>query len=492
MSASRPSQAQLPILARRVAVPAYDRAALKPGIVHIGLGNFHRAHMARYTDALMAREPSASAWGIMGAGLLPGDAPLHDHLRAQDWLYTLVERGEGERVAIVGSLVGTILAAGSSAALVEAMARPETRIVSLTVTEHGYCLDAATRRLDRDHPAILADLADPGHPRSAVGIIVEAFRKRMIAGFGAFTAMSCDNIQHNGHMLAQAVLDFAAWRSPALAAWIASHARFPSTMVDRITPVTRPEDIADLAARHGIDDAAAVFCESFSQWVIEDDFADGRPAWDSVGAQFVDDVTPYELMKLRLLNASHLAIAGPARLMGHDYVHEAMADGLVRRFMARLMDAETGPTLPPVPGIDLDRYKATLIRRFANPAIRDRVERVNSDAALNYLLDPVRDRLTKEEPVDLLGFGVAAWIRRMRGEDEAGGPIEVRHPLAALLRERTIEGGPDPLPVLRIASLFGDLVDHVGFVATVARSLAAIYALGCRAALERLAEEQGF
>ncbi|MES2498046.1 MAG: mannitol dehydrogenase family protein [Pseudomonadota bacterium] len=491
MTAIRPSRATLPTM-RAAEPPAFDPASVRPGIVHIGPGAFHRAHMARYTHELMTTDPAALGWGILGAGLMPTDAALCAALREQDWLYTLVERGDGERLRLIGSLADMIMADEDSAKLLDAIARPETRIVSLTVTEHGYCLDPATKRLDRDHPMIVRDLGDPGQPHSAIGIIVEGYCRRMLAGAPAFTAMSCDNIHNNGHVLAQAVLDYAALRSAALAGWIAREARFPSTMVDRITPVTRAEDIADLAARHGIDDHCPVFCESFSQWVIEDDFADGRPDWDSVGAQFVPDVAPYERMKLRLLNASHLAIAGPGRLIGYDYVHETMGDDLLRRYMRALMDRETGPTLLPVPGIDLDRYKATLIERFANPAIRDHVERVNTDAALNYLLDPIRDRLERDEPVDLLAFGVAAWIRRVRGRDEQGCPIDIRHPLAALLRERATEGGADPMPVLRISSLFGSLADNAAFVAATRRSLAAIHALGCRDALDRLAREQGF
>jgi mannitol 2-dehydrogenase len=493
MIAIRPSHAALSEI-RAAESPAFDPAGVRPAIVHIGPGNFHRAHMARYTHELMEIDPSAIGWGIVGAGLMPGDAKLAAALAGQDCLYTLVERGGngGERLRLIGSLAGMILAAEDSSALIDAIVRPETRIVSLTVTEHGYCLDPATKRLDREHPAIVRDLADPGRPHSAIGIIAEGYRRRMIAGGAAFTAMSCDNIQHNGHVLAQAVLDYAALRSPELAGWIAAEARFPSTMVDRITPVTRAEDVADLAARHGIDDHCPVFCESFSQWVIEDDFADGRPDWDRVGAQFVPDVSPYEFMKLRLLNASHLAISGPGRLMDHVFIHEVMADDLVRRYMRALMDRETGPTLLPVPGIELDAYKATLVDRFANPAIADGVERVNTDAALNYLLDPIRDRLARGEPVDLLAFAVAAWIRRMRGADEHGAPIDVRHPLAALLRESAIAGGPDPMPVLRIESLFGTLADDPAFVAATARSLAAIDALGCRTALETLAKEQGF
>lgn len=492
MTAIRPSLATLPSI-RTAEPPAFDVRAVRPGIVHIGPGNFHRAHMARYTHELMAADSAALPWGIIGAGLMPGDARLQAALAQQDHLYTLVERGEGrERVRLIGSIAGMIMADSDSAALLEAIVRPETRIVSLTITEHGYCLDPATKRLNRDHPAIARDLSDPERPHSAIGLIAEGYRRRMLEGGRAFTAMSCDNIQGNGHVLAQAVLDYAALRSAELAGWIASEARFPSTMVDRITPVTRSEDIADLAERHGINDHCPVFCESFSQWVIEDDFADGRPDWDKVGAQFVPDVMPYEVMKLRLLNASHLAISGPGRLMDFTYIHEVMGDDLVRRYMRALMDRETGPTLLPVPGIDLPAYKAMLIERFANPAIEDGVERVNTDAALNYLLDPVRDRLARGEPVDLLAFAVAAWIRRVRGEDEQGTTIDVRHPLAALLREKAVEGGADPMPVLRIESLFGTLADDPAFVAATGRSLAAIHGSGCRAALETLAKEQGF
>lgn len=492
MTSIKPSLATLSDLADRIAIPAYDPRTLRHGIVHLGLGNFHRAHMARYTHELIEQGASAAEWGIFGAGLMPGDAALLAALEKQDRLYTLVERGDGERRRLIGSLAATTHVAADPEPLLRHLIDPAIRIVSLTVTEHGYCLDPATKRLDPGHKAIVADLADPERPRSAIGLIVEAARRRMASGLPGFTAMSCDNIQHNGHVLRHAVADLAALRSADIADWIADHVTFPSTMVDRITPVTRAEDAADLAARHGVDDGCAVFCESFSQWVIEDDFAAGRPDWDKVGAQFVGDVAPYEFMKLRLLNASHLAISAPARLIGHVFIHEAMAADLLRRFMAALMERETGPTLLPVPGIDLPAYKASLIARFANPAILDTVERVNNDAALNYLLDPIRDRLRDGRGIDLLGFAVAAWIRRAEGVDETGAAIDVRHPLAGLLRARANEGGADPLPVLRIESLFGTLADDPALIASVGRSLSAIHALGTRAALAELAEEQGF
>ena len=487
------SRATLGRLAPDIHVPTYDPAAVEPGIVHLGLGGFHRAHMARFTHGLMEIRPEALAWGIVGAGLLPADRRMYEALAPQDGLYTLVERsGTVETVTVIGAIAEVIHAGDSSAALLDAIDRPAIRIVSLTVTENGYCLNAATKRLDPGHRLIVGDLADPQHPHSAIGIIAEAYRRRMVAGRAAFTALSCDNIQHNGNVLRQAVLDFAALRDPALGLWIEQNARFPNSMVDRITPVTAPEDIADLAARHGIVDKWPVFSETFTQWVIEDDFAQGRPAWEEVGAQFVADVSPYEFMKLRLLNASHLAVAGLGLLAGHRFIDETMRDTRLRRYMQALMDRETGPTLPPVPGIDLTAYKATLIERFANPTIKDTVERVNTDAPLNVLVDPIRDRLKRNESVELLALALAAWMRRMRGEDEAGQPIEIRHPLADLLRQKAIEGGADPRPMLGIDRLFGKLGRNARFVGTVEKWLGSLYTAGAVQTLERAERELGF
>ena len=487
------SRAALGRLAPDIHVPTYDPTAVEPGIVHLGLGGFHRAHMARFTHGLMEIRPEALAWGIVGAGLLPADRRMYEALAPQDGLYTLVERsGTVETVTVIGAIAEVIHAGDSSAALLDAIDRPAIRIVSLTVTENGYCLNAATKRLDPGHRLIVGDLADPQHPHSAIGIIAEAYRRRMVAGRAAFTALSCDNIQHNGNVLRQAVLDFAALRDPALGLWIEQNARFPNSMVDRITPVTAPEDIADLAARHGIVDKWPVFSETFTQWVIEDDFAQGRPAWEEVGAQFVADVSPYEFMKLRLLNASHLAVAGLGLLAGHRFIDETMRDTRLRRYMQALMDRETGPTLPPVPGIDLTAYKATLIERFANPTIKDTVERVNTDAPLNVLVDPIRDRLKRNESVELLALALAAWMRRMRGEDEAGQPIEIRHPLADLLRQKAIEGGADPRPMLGIDRLFGKLGRNARFVGTVEKWLGSLYTAGAVQTLERAERELGF
>ncbi|HEY2068397.1 MAG TPA: mannitol dehydrogenase family protein [Rhizomicrobium sp.] len=457
--------------------PAYDVTKVTPGIVHLGLGGFHRAHMARYTHNLMDRDADALRWGITGAGLMPNDRKMRDVLKAQDGLYTLVERdGADETVTVIGALTDVLFAGETSTRVLAAIDR--ARIVSTTVTENGYCLNRATKRLDTSHPLIAADLAHPGDPRSVIGIITEAYRRRMVTGAAPFTALCCDNIQHNGDVLRDAVLDFASLRDPALADWISTHARFPNSMVDRITPVTREEDIAALSARHGIADGWPVFCETFTQWVIEDDFADGRPAWEQAGAQFVTDVTPYEFMKLRLLNTSHLAMAALGRLIGYRYIHETMQDETLRRTMIALMDHETGPTLMPVPGIDIAAYKARLVERFANPAIMDTVERVNTDAPLNYLVDPIRDRLKVGDSAELLALALAAWLRRVRGTDEQGEPIDVRHPMAQILRDRAIAGGPDPRPLLEIHELFGEMGRNEGFIASVGKWLTSLYDIG--------------
>jgi mannitol-1-phosphate/altronate dehydrogenase len=487
---SRANLRRLPPSAR---APAYDPARVTPGIVHLGPGAFHRAHMARYTHELMERDPAALAWGIVGAGLLPGDRRVRDNLAPQDWLYTLVERdGAAETATVIGSIAEVILADETSENLLARIDQPGTRIVSLTISENGYCLDPATRTLNPDHPAIRHDLHHPERPRSAIGVLVEALRRRRKAGREAFTALSCDNIQDNGKVLCAAVLALARLRDPGLAEWIAARAAFPSTMVDRITPATRPDQIAHLEHAHGLRDRWPVFAESFTQWVIEDRFAAGRPAWEDVGAQFVPDVAPYEMMKLRLLNASHLVVAALGRLLGHTYVHEAMGEPRLRAYMVALMDQELTPPLAPVPGVDLALYKRRLVARFANPAIEDTVERINRDAPLNLLLMPIEASLRTGGRVDLLALGLAAWMRRAFGIDEQGTTIELGHPMSALLRERAAQGKEDPRPLLAIEPLFGALGQEERLVVPLRHWLGSFYAVGSAATLERAARDLRF
>lgn len=473
-------------LGKSAETPGYDPTRVKAGIAHFGLGGFHRAHMARYTHELMEQDPAALDWGILGCLLMPGDRRMGESLIPQDGLYTLIEReGTRERICIIASLAGIVDATATSKPLLATLVEPAIRIVSLTVTENGYCLNAASKRLDPEHPLIQADLETPETPRSALGVIVEALRRRRLAGNAPPTLLSCDNIQHNGDVLREAVVALAALRNDALAGWIEQEVAFPSTMVDRITPVTSQADIDELATRHGIVDRWPVVSESFSQWVIEDRFPQGRPAWEQVGAQFVADVAPYEFMKLRLLNASHLAISGLGQLAGYITIDEALADSRIRAVMAALMDRETGQTLPTIPGIDLDAYKARLIERFANPAIRDTVQRVNSDAPINYLLDPIRDRLRTGGDITFLSLALAAWLRRVRGIDGKGRPLVVTHPHAALLREKAIEGGTDPEPLLSISFLFGDLGRNLPLIIATRRWLASLYEEGIETTLDK-------
>ena len=479
-----------PVLPVSYEAPLYDLSGVTPGIVHIGLGGFHRAHMARYTHDLMGVDRDALGWGIQGAGLRANDVPLLDALNGQDGLYTLIEReGEEENRVLIGSIVAAIDASASSAGLLAAIDDPRTRIVSATVTENGYHLDRATKQLDLASAGIVHDLAEPQAPTTLPGILVEGYRRRRAAGAQAFTALSCDNIQHNGNVLKAAVLTLARQQDPGLADWIAEKASFPNTMVDRITPVPTLPEIEAFAAETGVADRASLSAEIFRQWVIEDDFVAGRPAWEKVGAQFVDDVTPYEFMKLRLLNSSHLGVSALGQLSGHALVSEAIGDELIRRYMVALMDVELTPTLMPVPGIDLDAYKRKLIARFANNAIKDTTQRVNTDAPINVLLDPMRDRLAANAPFDLLALGLAAWLRRVLGTDEQGQPIHVAHPMAALLAEKAAEGRADPAPLLSITALFGTLGQDPRVLSTVGAFLASIYETGTKATVHKAAEQ---
>ncbi len=464
--------------------PSYDVEHVTSRIVHIGLGGFHRAHFARYTHDLMEVEPSAIAWGIVGAGLRSSDTALLEALARQGGLYTLVERDSlGEKRTLIGSIVRTIDASTDSHALLDAIAARETRIVSITVSEHGYHLHGGTRSLNRDDPAIKRDIASPQTPMTMLGILVEGFRRRRDGGLPAFTALSCDNIQHNGKVLRAGVLALAELSDRDLANWIAEHGRFPSSMVDRITPVPSPDQIVAFRDQTGLADQAPIFAESFKQWVIEDRFADGRPDWDRVGAQFVDDVAPYEAMKLRLLNASHLAIAGLGALCGYETVIETIDDPNIRHYMARLMDAETGPTLPPVPGIDLASYKRTLIDRFANPAIGDTVRRINADAPINLLLDPVKDRLAIDSSITLLALGIAAWCLRVKREARLPTEGRLMGNAEALLQQRA-RSQDDPISFLDVEEIFGQIGRDPRLVKIVRAWLQSFGTVGVRETLK--------
>ena len=470
-----------------VATPDYDRRALREGIVHIGVGGFHRAHQAVFIDRLL-RQDLARDWAICGVGLLPGDRAMRDALVPQDGLYTVAERSAaGERLTIVGALTSYLLVADDPAAVVARLAAPTTRIASLTITESGYLRDERTGALDLDHPDLAADLAGAGPPRTTYGLLTAALAERRRAGLPPFSVVSCDNLQQNGALVRAMLLAFAGRRDPALADWIAARGAFPASMVDRITPRTTDADRARLAATAGIVDAWPVVTEPYIQWVIEDRFADGRPPWEAAGVQVVADVEPYERMKLRLLNASHSAMGYLGALAGFETVHQVIADPDVARTVRALMAEEVVPLLPPVPGIDLADYCETLIERFGNPMIADQLARICADGSGKlpvFILPSVREQLARGGPLARLALVVAAWCRYLTGEDEQGRRFQVDDPLAAELQARARAGGVDPSPVLRCARVFGDdLAEAPAFVREVAAALASLHRHGVRATL---------
>lgn len=469
-------------------VPHYDPSSVAPGIVHLGLGGFHRAHMARYTHELMQQDVSARPWGIIGVGMMPSDERNLQNLSAQDNLYTLVERDISEtRIEIVGSIAGAIFAPSNPALVLDALSDPRISIVSLTVTQAGYCIDNGSKRLDLRHPMIAADLRSPGEPRSVIGLLSAAIERRRAAGTAPFAALSCDNIQANGDVLRQAVVDYTAALDPDLAGWIAANSAFPNTMVDRITPVTRPADREWLRRTAGIVDASPIFCEPFSQWVLEDKFPSGRPRWENAGALFVDDVRPFEFMKLRLLNATHLAIAAPGELLGYRLVDEALTDDRLKRFALAMMNEETGPTVPVPQGIDLDKYKNDILARFSNPTLKDTTERINVDASLNYLLDPLRDRLTKAEDFPLLSFAVACWVQRSCAEYDSPSAPPAMNATARELRKHGEEFGSAPETLLGHTPTFGDLSENRIFLAVTGGHLQRLQRDGIRTSIDVLA-----
>ncbi|MBO0842639.1 MAG: mannitol dehydrogenase family protein, partial [Nocardioides sp.] len=462
------------IAAQGAAVLAYDRSGITPGIVHLGVGGFHRAHQARYVDDLLAA--GARDWGIVGVGLLPQDVRMRDALQAQDCLYTLVEKAaDGAwHARVVGSIIDYLFAPADPEAVLGVLTDPAIRIVSLTITEGGYHVNQATGGFDASSADIRADLTPGAVPTSAFGFLVEALARRRSAGVPPFTVMSCDNIPGNGDVARRMISAFAALRDPSLGEWIASEVAFPSSMVDRITPVTTDADRAELRDRFGIDDAWPVVCEPFSQWVLEDRFPLGRPAYDKAGVQLVDDVEPYELMKLRLLNASHQALCYLGYLAGYRYAHEVCADPLFVSFLLEYMTYEGTPTLPPVPGVDLGAYRRELIDRFANPHIRDSLARLcaeSSDRIPKWLLPVVTANLASGGEVRRAALVVAAWARYAEGVDEQGRPIEIVDNRRASVMKRAAAQSEDPLAFLRDTDLFGSLADEPRFTEPYAAAL---------------------
>jgi mannitol 2-dehydrogenase len=475
-------------LGNDVGVPAYDRSAVRPGIVHFGVGGFHRAHEAMYLDRLMD-EGRALDWGICGVGTMPPDQRMRDVLRAQDGLYTLVVKHPDGAMEprVIGSIVEYLYAPDDPEAVLARMTDPATRIVSLTITEGGYHVNQVTGEFDPNDPGLQHDLEPGAVPTSAFGLVVEGLARRRAAGVPSYTVMSCDNIPGNGHVAKKMLTSFARLKDPELADWIEREVRFPNSMVDRITPVTADADKEALAQRFGIDDGWPVVCEPFTQWVLEDDFGGDRPPFEDVGVQLVSDVEPYELMKLRLLNASHQALCYLGYLAGYRYAHEVCQDKLFVDFLLGYMDEEATPTLPPVPGVDLDRYKHQLIERFANPEVRDTLARLcaeSSDRIPKWLLPVVREQLAAGRGIDRAALVVAAWARYAEGVDEHGEPIEVVDRLKDRVMAAAARSKQDPLAFIRDRDLFGDLAEDLRFAAAYTSALKSLHTVGARASVQ--------
>jgi mannitol 2-dehydrogenase len=486
MKALALNQAALAALPPDVASPGYAREDVARSIVHIGVGGFFRAHQAVYLDRLL-HLPGQHQWGYCGVALLPHDAAIRDAMLAQDCLYTVVERGaQGDAARVVGSLLEFLYAPDDAEAVLEKMADAGTRIVALTITEGGYYINQGNGEFDADHADIAHDLAHPLTPRCSFGYLAEALRRRRERGLAPFTLMSCDNLQNNGDVLRKMLLAFTALRDPALSEWVAQNTAFPNSMVDRITPATTDEHRALLRERFGLADAWPVMTEPFLQWVIEDRFPGGRPAWELVGAQMTADVLPYEKMKLRLLNAGHQSLCYLGMLFDYEYAHEAMADDGIRRLLSDMMDIEVTPLLPAVEGIDLEAYKRTLIERFSNPTIRDQLSRIGTEGSARipkFVLPSVREQLQRGGPIARLSFTVACWFRYLNGRSESGAAMPLIDPHGERLRAHALRGGADAGPLLSLRELFGELADEPRFTARVREDLARLYRDGARAAL---------
>ena len=478
---TRLSNGTLGSLPAMIHKPAYDRSRVRTGIVHLGIGAFHRAHQAVYTDDVLAS--GDLGWGILGASLRSPDT--RDALHPQDGLYAVnIRDGGGDELRVIGAVRDVLVAPENPAALLATMTDPGIRIVSLTVTEKGYCHKPATGELDPSHPDIRHDLEHPKAPRSAPGFIVEALARRRAAGVPPFAVLPCDNLPSNGAVTKRVLVGLAALRDPDFGRFLEAELACPSTMVDRIVPATTDSDRDRVSAVLGVEDRWPVMAEPFTQWVVEDRFPAGRPEWP--GVTFVSDVGPFEFMKLRLLNGSHSTMAYLGYLSGSETIADAVGQDGMERLIRSLMDDEITPTLPRLPGFDLDAYKDQLFSRFRNPALRHRTWQIAMDGSQklpNRLMGPARERIAQGLPIERIALGVAAWMRYVTAIDETGAPIDLRDPLAAELRARTEGAGRDPArlagALLGVTQMFGqDLPREERFVAPVRKWLAMLFERG--------------
>jgi mannitol 2-dehydrogenase len=485
------SLATLDQAAATAAIPAYSRAQLSAGIVHFGVGNFHRAHQAIYLDDLF-NTGTDHDWAIIGAGVLPSDAVMREKLAAQDFLTTVVEQDNNRTAARVTGPMIDILAPGDPAATIAALADPKIRIVSLTITEGGYFIDASGE-FNPGHPAIAEDGKNPTAPKTVFGLILAGLKARRDKGLEPFTVMSCDNIPHNGKVTKNAVTGLAKLSDPDFAVWIDGHVAFPNSMVDRITPATGEREIGIVKDDFGIDDNWPVFCEEFKQWVMEDNFPAGRPALEKAGVQFVSEVAPYEHMKIRILNGGHAAIAYPAALLDIHFVHEAMENPLIRAFLAKLEKDEIIPVIPPVPDTDLNDYFDLIERRFSNPKIGDTIPRLAQDGSNRqpkFILPSTADRLARNEDIVGLSLVSALWCRYFFGTSDSGKEIVFNDASAARLQAAAITAKVDPAAFLALDDIFGDVAKSALFRKRFTHALEILWSEGTAKTLQMYLEDR--
>jgi len=482
---TRLSNATLSALPPGIAAPGYDRSKLTPGIVHIGLGNFHRAHQAVYLDDLFALGEGHD-WALIGAGVRAPDAAMRDTLLTQDCLSSVIELAPGNHSArVIGAMVDFVEVAAGNAPLIAAMSQPNIRIVSLTVTEGGYYIDPNTGTFSPDHPDIRADAANPAAPNTAFGAIIAALKARRAKGIAPFTVMCCDNVPHNGHVTRDAVVGLARLFDAELADWIYATVAFPNSMVDRITPATGDRE-RKMAADLGLDDAAPVTCESFRQWVIEDKFPSGRPALEKVGVTFTPHVDKFETMKIRILNGGHAIIAYPGGLNDIHFVHEDMADAQIRAFLNRVLTAEILPIVPEVPGQNLNDYKALIIERFSNPEVADTVRRLcldGSNRQPKFIIPSIRDRIAAGGSFEGLVLLSALWCRYCYGTTESGAVIEPNDPNWDRLVAVSKAAKERPAAWLEMEDIYAEVGRNPAVIESFTAALTAIWARGSRAVI---------
>ena len=470
-----------------IATPRYDRAALTPGIVHFGVGNFHRAHLAVYLDALFNMGLNHD-WAIIGAGVMPFDEVMREKLSSQDFLTTVVEQDANSSTARVTGPMIDFIPPSERTRLLAVLADPAIRIVSLTVTEGGYMINPATGKFDPDHPALQRDAQNPDDPTSVFGLILHGLKARKIAGLAPYTVMSCDNVPHNGVVTRNAVAGLARLMDSKFADWIESSVAFPNAMVDRITPATSDRERQIASDMFGIKDVWPVFCEEFKQWVLEDTFSLGRPAFEKVGAEFVADVTPFEYMKIRILNGGHAVIAYAGSLLDVHFVHDTMEDPLVQGFFSKVQREEIIPTVMPVPNTDINDYFKLINRRFSNPKIGDTERRLAFDGSNRqpkFIVPVIADNLKAGRGISGLALESALWCRYCAGTTDSSKIIEANDPIWPRLNALALKAKEDPLQWLTMDDIYGDVAKNEGFRTAFAGWLTMVWRDGTAKALEK-------